>query len=153
MGTHSNILFCRRTLDGKIVRYVMVYHQYDGHLQGVGIELATFLKNINYIRNGFNLNDRHKLGQIANGLGCMVAQYVALQKKEVGNFYIESTDSPMTADYNYTVIYDETKNTTFVSVNHYKLTPEMTIGEFYDYCTKGEEEDGEEEDGELSEEE
>lgn len=143
MGTHALVLFCKRNLNNKLVRYVLVYHQYDGYLSGVGLQLAKFLTSIDYIRNGFSLQDVDKLGRIANGMECMVAQYIALHKTQVGGFYIQPIEEPLIAEYVYTVIYDEMRQTTNVTVEYGSVKKEMTASEFFNYCTQPEEGDEE----------
>ena len=98
MGTHSIIRF--KDTDGIV--WVVIYQQYDGDLEGVGLSLAKFLHRIVLVNGipGTKLVGDKIYG---NGLGCIAAQYIAATKKEVGGLYIEA---PQCADkeYNYNVV-------------------------------------------------
>lgn len=145
MGTRSTITFCEK-VDDKIIPYVNIYQQYDGYLEGVGKELCEWLEN-KIIVNGFSLFDKR---DIANGVGCLVAQFISDKKNGVGNFYIypigESKDY---CDYNYTVIIDETyserklKDITTIEVDSWGRKPffKGTIQELLDYIENQKEED------------
>ena len=67
---------------------VQVYKHYDGYPSGHPTALAEFLKDFNIV-NGLG-QDTHK---VANGLGCLAAQYVAAFKMDAGDIYIESPDT------------------------------------------------------------
>ena len=67
---------------------VQVYKHYDGYPQGHPVDLAEFLKGFT-ITNGLG-QDTYK---VANGLGCLAAQYVAAFKMQAGDLYIENPDS------------------------------------------------------------
>jgi hypothetical protein len=140
MGTQSKILFCTRHPNGRIERYVVIYQQYDGHLEGVGLVLAKFLQTIDYHRNGFFEHERNQLGHVANGFGCMVAQFIAQQKTMVGQLYIDSSKSELDAEYNYTVIDCVETGKTFVQIDcdvgPHHPSPELTVEQFYDLCKK-----------------
>ena len=56
------------------------------------------------IVNGIPLNECLS-DKIANGFGCLIAQYIRDHKPEVGDLYITSIDSDP-QDYNYKVIFD-----------------------------------------------
>lgn len=93
MGTRSTVKFYE---DNDPL--LSVYQQYDGYISGVGRELAEFLKPIEVV-NGFGGD--MKAGTHANGMGCLAAQYVAENKKEIGGFYITTPED--TEEYNYEV--------------------------------------------------
>jgi hypothetical protein len=78
MGTRSLIKFQE---DGETL--VCVYQQYDGHPDSVGAELAGFLLSKKMV-NGLGGYDEH----VANGMGCLAAQFIALVKSEPGGTYI-----------------------------------------------------------------
>lgn len=144
MGTHSKILFCRRRRpEERVERFVVIYQQYDGDLGGVGLKLAQFLKTIDYNRNGFFDHERTQIGKVANGFGCMVAQFIAQEKTEVGQLYIESANSSLDCEYNYTVIDCAEKGTCVridCDVEEDAHNPELTVDEFYDVCKNAHEE-------------
>lgn len=103
MGTRSTITFYEKR-DDKLIPYVNIYQQYDGYLEGVGKALCKWLKN-KIIVNGFSPNDKRN---IANGIGCLIAQYIRDNKDGVGNLYIYPIGKYCEyCDYNYSVIIDE----------------------------------------------
>ena len=69
---------------------VQVYKHYDGYPQGHPVALAEFLKGFNIV-NGvpFGVDN----SRMANGLGCLAAQYVAAFKEGPGDIYIENPDT------------------------------------------------------------
>lgn len=147
MGTRSTITFCEK-VDDKIIPYVNIYQQYDGYLEGVGKELCEWLKN-KIIVNGFSSDDRR---DIANGVGCLVAQFISDKKNGVGNFYIYPIgEGKNYCDYNYTVIIDgiysysakRLKYITTIEVDSWGSKPffKGTIQELLDYIEKHKEED------------
>ncbi len=105
MGTRSTITFIRKT-GIKETPYVKIYQQYDGYIDGVGHDLARFLvkrRLINGIQN-------ETMEEAANGIGCLIAQYIALKKVKIGGLYIYPIDgSDEYIDYCYKVIIDEDK--------------------------------------------
>lgn len=142
MGTRSTITFCERIND-KIIPYVNIYQQYDGYLEGVGKELCEWLED-KIIVNGFSSDDKR---DIANGVGCLVAQYISDKKNGVGNFYIYPIgEGKGYCDYNYTVIIDgiysygekKLKDITTIEVSSWDREPffKGTIQELLDYIEK-----------------
>ena len=103
MGTRSTTKFIAKRGE-KLTPLVNIYQQFDGYIDGVGHDLANFLKNKKII-NG--ISSGHDNSNYANGLGCLIAQYIKEFKKEVGNLYI--TDFEDKEEYNYEVIFDEGK--------------------------------------------
>ena len=67
---------------------VQIYKHYDGYPQGHPVDLAKFLKGFNVV-NGIGMETY----KVANGLGCLAAQYVAAFKEQPGDLYIENPDS------------------------------------------------------------
>jgi len=67
---------------------VQVYKHYDGYPEGHPVDLAKFLNGFSVV-NGLG-QDTYK---VANGLGCLAAQYVAAFKMDAGDLYIENTDT------------------------------------------------------------
>lgn len=64
---------------------VCMYRQYDGYPSGHGAELAEFLLPFKVV-NG--ISGEVKIGQFANGMGCIAAQMISAFKKEVGGIYL-----------------------------------------------------------------
>lgn len=102
MGTRSKISFIKRYDKGINEHLVSVYQQYDGYIEGVGYELANYLKSkkiINGIPGGVDTSN------LANGFECLVAQFIRDFKVDVGGLYITTEDNYQ--EYNYNVIFDE----------------------------------------------
>ena len=101
MGTRSTITFIGKVGD-KEIPYVRIYQQYDGYLSGVGLDLIRWLQKKNIV-NGIS----DYTSDIANGLGCLAAQYIRDYKYGVGDLYIDPIDSDLKfIDYNYDVVFD-----------------------------------------------
>ena len=66
-----------------------MYRQYDGYLEGHGIELAEFLAPFTIV-NGFGSNDKSK---VANGMDCLAAQMIAHFKDGIGDIYLMHPDT------------------------------------------------------------
>lgn len=107
MGTRSLIKFYEKYGNDEI-ELVTIYQQYDGYIDGVGHELAGWLKK-RIILNGFS-GQSDKDGY-CNGAGCLVAQFIRDFKSGIGGFYIFPSNSEA-QDYNYKVVIDNTKNGT-----------------------------------------
>ena len=107
MGTRSTITFTNRVSKGAERPYVKIYQQYDGYLEGVGLELCSWILNKKIV-NGYSV--AHKNGEYVNGLGCMAAQFIHDFKNGIGNLYIYPCSSGIdkNCDYNYEVIYNYT---------------------------------------------
>lgn len=103
MGTRSTMKFIRKG-NNKLTPLVSIYRQYNGYVDGVGHELAKYLLSKKIV-NGIPINDNS--GRIANGFGCLIAQYIRDFKTEPGNLYV--TDMDDRQEYNYEVIFDEDK--------------------------------------------
>ena len=151
MGTRSTITFYEK-LNTELIPYVNIYQQYDGYLEGVGKDLCMWLKN-KIIVNGFSPDDKR---DIANGIGCLIAQYIRDNKDDVGNLYIcPIEDSCENCDYNYSVIIDESwtislyeterkaEDITTIEVGNWGKKPffKGTIQELLDYIDKQKEEE------------
>ena len=78
-----------------------MYRQYDSYPIGHGLEIAEFLNPIQLV-NGFGRDtDTEK---IANGVGCLAAQFVAHFKHDVGGFYLYPPNSKDCGEeYTYTI--------------------------------------------------
>ena len=80
MGTRALTIFMD---EGK--ELVVMYKQFDGYPDGLGVELAEFLKDFIMV-NGIGVNDTGK--KIANGMGCLAAQVIAHWKEGAGGVYL-----------------------------------------------------------------
>ena len=67
---------------------VQVYKHFDGYPSGHPVELAEFLSEFSIV-NGLG-QDTNK---VANGLGCLVTQYIAAFKMKPGDLYVENSDT------------------------------------------------------------
>jgi hypothetical protein len=84
---------------------INLYSQYDGYPEGLGRTLAGFLEPLKVV-NGLG---RDTSG-VANGMGCLAAQLVALLKTAPGGFYLESvTETDLGQDYEYHVYKDRVR--------------------------------------------
>ena len=118
MGTRSTVKF----YDGDKNFIGGVYQQYDGYPSCVGLELAKFIKSKTLV-NGFSGD----IKDLANGLGCLGAQYIAKIKVGVGGVYL--TNQEDTQEYDYVVNYDNDFNVT-IEVDNFK----GNVDEFIEYC-------------------
>ena len=94
MSTRSLVRFAKREEGVSFSEHpkrveVQVYKHYDGYPEGHPLDLAKFLKDFT-IGNGIPYPEPDK---VANGLGCLAAQYVAAFKMEPGDLYIENPDA------------------------------------------------------------
>jgi len=69
---------------------VQVYKHYDGYPSGHPVNLARFLRGFSIV-NGVPFDGDHS--RMANGLGCLAAQYVAAFKEGPGDIYVENPDT------------------------------------------------------------
>jgi len=93
MSTRSLIRFAKREEGVSFSKHperveVQVYKHYDGYPSGHPVDLAKWLVNKKIV-NGLT-NDST---EIANGLGCLIAQYIAAFKEQPGDLYVESPDA------------------------------------------------------------
>ena len=68
---------------------VQVYKHYDGYPEGHPVNLARFLNKFEIV-NGIPFEDDSR---VANGLGCLAAQYIAAFKMKPGDLYVENPDT------------------------------------------------------------
>ena len=101
MGTRSTVKFIRKEGE-KLTPLVNIYQQWDGYIEGVGYDLANFLNQRDII-NGIHSN-QDDTRFYANGFECLIAEYIATFKTNVGSFYI--TDMEDVEEYNYEVVFD-----------------------------------------------
>ena len=94
MSTRSLVRFAKREEGVSFSEHperveVQVYKHWDGYPSGHPVELAEFLKEFKIV-NGLPYDDDSKM---ANGLGCLAAQYIAAFKMKAGDLYVESPDT------------------------------------------------------------
>ena len=119
MGTRSTIKFYSQFNQEQPL--VSVYQQHDGYIDGVGYELAEWLKDKKIINgiSGEKMSDGH-----ANGMGCLAAQFIAKFKDRIGSFYIGPLDDKQ--EYNYEVRFIDGKINITVD-NIFKGSPEELL--------------------------
>ena len=93
MSTRSIVRFAKREEGVSFSEHperveVQVYKHYDGYPEGHPLDLAKFLKEFKIV-SGLGIDTY----QMANGLGCLAAQYVAAFKMKAGDIYIENQDT------------------------------------------------------------
>lgn len=96
MGTRSTVKFYNEFNEEEPI--LSIYQQFDGYIEGVGHDLANWLKTKKVI-NGFGSETMED--GFANGMGCLAAQYVAEHKKSIGGFYLTTKNDSQS--YNYKV--------------------------------------------------
>lgn len=128
MGTRSTVKFYSEHSDKPVL---CVYQQFDGYIEGVGHELAEWLKN-KKLCNGFNSTQTMATGW-ANGMGCLAAQYVTEHKKEIGGLYLTTEDDEQGYDYEVRL----TDKGIIIKVGEFEGTPD----ELLNYAEKEDDED------------
>ena len=101
MSTRSTIRFTRKR-DDKYIPLINIYQHYDGYIDGVGHELARWLCKKKLV-NGLPLNYDQNM---ANGIGCLAAQFIRDFKEEPGGLYINSLDN-ISDEYHYEVVIND----------------------------------------------
>lgn len=86
MGTRSLVHFVDNFRDKETV-LVTVYRQFDGYLEGRGLELGNFLAERQLV-NGVPMGGNGDPRTMANGIGCLAAQWIACEKDGTGGVYI-----------------------------------------------------------------
>jgi hypothetical protein len=122
MGTRSTVKFYEQ---GECI--ASIYQQYDGYPSCVGLKLAEFLKSKTVI-NGIS---GQTMESLANGIGCLSAQYIAKIKDRIGNVYMTSASD--LEEYNYIVHCNECGVIT-VKVEDFA----GNVDEFLRYCKQDE---------------
>lgn len=95
MATSATIQFLDEHTNTPVVS---IYHHYDGYIEGIGHDLAKFL-NSKKLLKGFGLDTKMDNGY-ANGMGCLIAQYIKENKTGIGGLYILNHQQE---EYNYIV--------------------------------------------------
>lgn len=114
MGTHSLIIMRVKNPNGTYIIYAVLYQQYDGSPEGVGVgsKLFNFLNNMKIV-NG--IRSSYADQKVANGAGDLFAQIVGLFKTQVGGVYLAEPIDEELEEYNYYVTVDE-NNKILISV-------------------------------------
>lgn len=93
-----------------------IYKQWDGDIEGYGIELVEFLKDI-CLTNGINSGGKNNNKNIANGMSDLAAQIVAKFKDGPGGVYLYPPNEPWFQDYGYEIY---CKNHEYIYIKIYK---------------------------------
>ena len=83
MGTRS-LTIVKESIDPSCEDIIVMYKQFDGYPEGMGVKLANFLEGY-IIINGIPPNPNPKS---ANGIHDLAAQLVAEFKNEIGEIYL-----------------------------------------------------------------
>jgi len=118
MGTRSTVKFYNEFEKEEPI--LSVYQQFDGYIDGVGHDLANFLKGKTII-NG--IGKQTMKDGFANGMGCLAAQYVAEKKTKIGGFYLTTKDNEQ--EYNYEVRFIDNK--LIIKVDDFEGTPDELL--------------------------
>lgn len=134
MGTRS-LTYVYESYQEEHTPVVCMYRQYDGYLEGHGLELATFLTRGKLV-NGLSGKDQ----MVFNGMGCLAAQMIAYFKTEAGQFYLHAPVLNQDAgqEYEYHVFRDKVVVYSIGSNNDNALF-EGTWMEFFMMCKRKEE--------------
>lgn len=135
MGTRS-LTYVYESYQTEHAPVMCMYRQYDGYMEGHGLELAEFLAPYTVV-NGLGVADDRK---IANGMGCLAAQMVSHFKTEAGQFYLYAPVLNQDAgqDYEYHVFNDKVVVYS-VGSNNDNVVFDGTWAEFYTTCKRKEE--------------
>lgn len=135
MGTRS-LTYVYESYDNEHTPVLCMYRQYDGYMEGHGLELAEFLTRGQLI-NGLGGKDN---GTVFNGMGCLAAQLVAYFKKEAGQFYLHAPvlNQDSGQEYEYHVFRDRVV-VYGIGSNNDNVVFEGTWAELFQKCKKLEE--------------
>lgn len=130
MGTRS-LTYVYETYQDEHTPVVCMYRQYDGYLEGHGLELAAFL-NRGRLVNGLGGKDN---GTVFNGMGCLAAQIVAHFKDGAGQFYLHAPvlNQDCCQEYEYHVFRDKVVVYSIGS-NNDNIVFDGTWKEFFKVC-------------------
>jgi hypothetical protein len=135
MGTRS-LTYVYETHQDEHTPVMCLYRQYDGYMEGHGLELAQFLTRGQLV-NGLGGRDN---GTVFNGMGCLAAQMVAHFKTEAGQFYLYAPvlNQDACQDFEYHVFRDKVVVYS-VGSNNDNVVFDGTWAEFYTTCKRKEE--------------
>ena len=131
MGTRS-LTFVYEKYGDKQMPIINMYRQFDGYPSGHGAELAEFLDGFRIV-NGYS-GDPVKT---ANGMSCLSAQLVANFKKDIGQFYLHSTDArDCGQDYEYHITQSENGSLNVSIFDTYREENifDGSVAELVDFC-------------------
>jgi len=106
--------------------YINMYRQFDGYVEGMGVDLAEFLLPFTIV-NGIKLNEERK---IANGTGCLAAQIVAHFKTDAGGIYLHPTEGKpgdCWEEYIYTIFVTDDQEKDNIMIAVYNVWKKDTI--------------------------
>jgi len=106
--------------------YINMYRQFDGYIEGMGVDLAEFLLPFTIV-NGMKLNEDRK---IANGSGCLAAQIVAHFKTDAGGIYLHPTEGKpgdCWEEYIYTIFVTDNQEKDNIMIAVYDVWKKDTI--------------------------
>lgn len=117
MATRASIKFTDK--DGNFI--ANVYHHYDGYPEYLGAKLEELTSSP--IVNGLTIKldgTRHVLGEVFNGMGCLVASVITLLKEQPGAVYLYTEDDygKCHEDYLYEVIENDEGTGASVFINN-----------------------------------
>ena len=132
MGTRS-LTYVYETYQEEHTPILCMYRQYDGYLEGHGLELAAFLTRGELV-NGLGSQDK---GTVFNGMGCLAAQIVAHFKDGAGQFYIHAPvlNQDSGQEYEYHVFRDKVV-VYAVGSNNDNIVFDGTWKEFFKTCKR-----------------
>lgn len=130
MATSSTVKFFDRWNSGEEL-ICSVYIHSDGYIEGVGLELARFLNDIEITNGGYFVSQKGK--NYANGISCLAAQYIAHIKTGIGTVYMTSAKDSQ--EYNYKVTVDSDNNVKVVAdLANDEVLFEGDKKDFLDFC-------------------
>ena len=105
MSTRALTYFYNQTSDRE--PFTCIYKHWDGYPEGWGASLANFLVSIKVV-NGI---DPDEIEWVANGMGCLVAQFIKQTKDRAGDLYVYPPDLSQDCwqDYEYHVWSDRVR--------------------------------------------
>lgn len=106
--------------------YINMYRQFDGYIEGMGVDLAEFLLPFTIV-NGIRLDEKRK---VANGAGCLAAQIVAHFKEDAGGIYLHPTEGKpgdCWEEYIYTIFVTDNQEKDNIMISVYDVWKKDTI--------------------------
>lgn len=105
MGTRALIVMIDTAEDLEPIEIAVLYSQWDGYIQGLGLDLATFLSGFKITRGLSRDNDTLDIEpNTANGMPCLAGQIISHFKAGAGSYYLyPATYRNLGEEYIYTV--------------------------------------------------
>lgn len=133
MGTRSITTIIDNSF-GEKEKIVTVYRQFDGYPSGHGKELHEFLHPLR-LTNGYGPN--MKVGEWANGAGCLAAQLIKHLKTDIGGIYIVKPRTKLEdEDYGYEITVQENLGVNVVVRKHGRKVFDGNVFQFGEFCGK-----------------